>query len=710
MKKVIILIFATFLTMQLDAQIVKLSADTKNSSDAKKMTNPLLVEWKTPYQTPPFNQIKTGHYLPAFKTCINMAKKDIEAIDNNAEAPTFKNTIVALDRAGEKLTRVSGIFFNILECDATPDMQKIAMEVQPMLTEYSNSIYLDEELFKRVKTVYEKEYSQLNDIDKMLLRKTYEAFLDNGANLAKEQKEEFRNLSVELANLTLQFGQNALAATNAWQMHIKDAKDLKGIPASDLEIAQQKAQAKGLEGYVFDLSYPSKRAILTYADNRELRQEMYMHSCDIAYGGEFDNSKVIMQILNCRQRIAQLLGYKNYAEYVLHNRMAKDCEQVYNLLNELARYSIPAAQKEMKSLTDYAHKNGLKGDLQRWDYSYYSEKQKNELFKLSDEELKPYFKLENVIDGVFSLAKNLYDLRFVANKNIDVYHNDVTVYEVYKGNEFLAVLYLDFHPRDTKRSGAWMTSFREQYINEKGEDVRPLVSLVMNFTPSTQNQPSLLTFDEVTTFLHEFGHALNGMMSKVPYQSLSGTNSQHDFVELPSQLNENWATEYEFLKTFAHHYKTGELIPKKYVEQLTNMRKYMAGYASSRQLSFGYLDMMWHTSDINDIQDIRESEQKVFSKFETMPVVKEACMSTSFSHIFAGGYAAGYYGYKWAEMLEADAFSLFKEQGVMSKEVANKYVKTILSQGGSKPAMEMFKDFRGREPRIDALLERDGLK
>lgn len=690
--------------MQLDAQIITLA------SDSKKTVNPLLTEWKTPYQTPPFKQIRIEHYLPAFTTCIDLAKKDIEAIDKNPEAPTFQNTIVALDRAGQKLTRISGIFFNLLECDATPEMQKIATAVQPLLTEYSNSIYLDEVLFKRVKTVYENEYNQLNGVDQMLLKKTYEAFLDNGANLPTDKKEKFKKLSVELAGLTLQFGQNALAATNAWQKVINDKKLLKGIPEGDLEIAKQKAEAKGLEGYLFDLSYPSRRAILTYADDASLRKEVYMNSCNIAYNGEFDNSNVIKNILNCRQQIAQLLGYKNYAEYVLHNRMAKTCDKVYELLDELAEYSIPAAKNEMKSLTDYAHQHGHKGDLQRWDYSYYSEKQKNDLFKLSDEDLKPYFKLENVIDGVFSLAKNLYGLRFETNKSIDVYHKDVTVYEVYKGNEFLAVLYLDFHPRDTKRSGAWMTSFREQYVDEKGKDVRPLVSLVMNFTPSTPTQPSLLTFDEVTTFLHEFGHALNGMMSKVPYQSLSGTNSQHDFVELPSQLNENWATEYDFLKTFARHYKTGELIPRKYVDQLTNMRKYMAGYASSRQLSFGYLDMMWHTIDINEIDDIREAEQEVFSRFETMPVVKEACMSTSFSHIFAGGYAAGYYGYKWAEMLEADAFSLFKEKGVMNKDIANKYVNTILSQGGSKSAMEMFKDFRGREPRIDALLERDGLK
>lgn len=691
--------------MQVDAQSKKLQ-----SAPPKGGSNPFLQEWNTPYQTPPFSKIKVEHYIPAFKQCIEEAQQEINAIKNNREHATFANTIVALDRAGSKLNRLCGVFFNLLECDATPEMQQIAMEVQPMLTEYSNNLHLDDQLFKRVKSVYVKEYNSLSSVDQMLLKKTYDGFIDNGADLNGEQKDQFRKLSLELANLTLQYGQNALAANNDWTMVVKTKDELKGLPESEIAIAAQRAEEKGVAGYVFDLSYPSKRAILTYADNVELRKEMYLNSCNIAYHGKYDNEKIIFQILKCRQEIAKLLGYANYAEYALHNKMAKDVKTVYNFLEELAEYSIPAAQKEMQSLKEYALSHGHSGDVQRWDFSYYSEKQKDELYKLSSETLKPYFKLENVTAGVFKLASTLYGLSFEEAKNVDTYHKDVKAYKVMRGKEFIAILYLDFHPRATKRSGAWMTSFREQWNDENGQNIRPLVSLVMNFTPSTKSNPSLLTFDELTTFLHEFGHALNGMLSQVPYQSISGTNSQHDFVELPSQLNENWATEYEFLKTFAKHYKTGELIPMKYIEQLKEMRKYQAGYASSRQLSFGFLDMMWHTTDVSDVVDVREKEHEVFARFDVMPEIQESCMSTSFSHIFAGGYAAGYYGYKWAEMLEADAFSLFQEEGVMNKKVAEKYMKTILSQGGSKPALTMFKEFRGRGPKVDALLIRDGLK
>lgn len=704
MKKTLIPVLLIFSMMQVSAQSKKLQ------TSAPKNSNPFLQEWNTPYQTPPFSKIKVEHYIPAFEQCIKEAQQEIDAIKNNSERPTFANTIVALDRAGSKLNRLCGVFFNLLECDATPEMQEIATKVQPMLTEYSNNIHLDKLLFKRVKVVYEKELSKLSGADQMLLQKTYDGFIDNGANLNDIQKEQFRNLSLELANLTLRYGQNALAATNNWTMVVKTRDELKGLPESEIAIAAQRAEEKGVEGYLFDLSFPSKRAILTYADNEALRKDMYYNSCNIAYHGKYDNEKVIYQILKCRQEIAKLLGYSNYAEYALHNKMAKDVKTVYNFLDELAEYSIPAAQKEMKSLQAYANKHGLEGKVQRWDFSYYSEKQKDELYNLSSETLKPYFKLENVTDGIFKLANTLYGISFEEAKNVDTYHKDVKAYKVMRGKEFIAIIYLDFHPRATKRSGAWMTSFREQWVDENNQNIRPLVSLVMNFTPSTKDNPSLLTFDELTTFLHEFGHALNGMLSQVPYQSISGTNSQHDFVELPSQLNENWATEYEFLKTFAKHYKTGELIPMKYIDQLKEMRKYLAGYASARQLSFGFLDMMWHTIDAENINNVREKEHEIFARFEVMPEIQESCMSTSFSHIFAGGYAAGYYGYKWAEMLEADAFSLFKEEGVMNKNVAGKYMKTILSQGGSKPAMVMFKEFRGRGPKVDALLIRDGLK
>lgn len=688
---------------QLNAQNVKLSAVPASEN------NPFLEDWKTPFQTPPFSRIKPEHYIPAFEQSIKDAELEIQAIEQNYEAPSFNNTIVALDRAGERLNRVAGIFFNLLECDATPKMQEIANTVQPMITEYSNSLYLNEGLFRRVKSVYDKEFNNLKGADKMLLEKTYNAFLDNGANLSPKDKETFRQLSLELSQLTLQYGQNALAAKNAYTLNITDVKELAGVPAADLEIAKEKAKAKGLKGYVFDLSYPSSSAILKYADNRELRHTLYMNSCNVADGGEFDNTDIIIKILHCRHQMAQLLGYDNYAEYALHDRMAQTPNRVYQLLDELKEASLPAAQEEIESLNEFAHTLGFKDQLQRWDFSYYSEKQRTELFKMSTEELKPYFKLENVINGVFSLAENLYGLTFKVSPNIDVYHPDVKAYEVYHKNQLTAIIYLDFHPRETKRSGAWMTSFREESYDQNGKRIFPLVSLVMNFTPSTAKHPSLLTFDEVTTFLHEFGHALHGMLTDVPYLSISGTNTPRDFVELPSQMNENWATQPDFLKTFAHHYKTGELIPEKYVEQLKAMRKYLAGYSSLRQLSFGYLDMMWHTIDPGKITEIRDMEHSIFDPIDVMPVIKESCMSTTFSHIFAGGYAAGYYGYKWAEMLEADAFSLFEEQGVMNKDVANKYVETILSKGGSMPATEMFSKFRGREPKIDALLKRDGL-
>jgi len=704
MKKLFLPLLIILTMSQLNAQDGKLKAVPATAS------NPLLVDWKTPFQTPPFSQIKPEHYIPAFEQAIKEAEKEIFAIQNNYEAPTFQNTILALDRAGEKLNRVAGIFFNILECDATTEMQDIANKVQPMITEYSNSIYLNDELFKRVKLVYDKEFKNLKGPEKMLLEKTYNAFLDNGANLSESDKQTFRQLSLDMSQLTLQYGQNALAAKNAYTLNITNVKELAGIPDADLEIAKEKAKAKGLKGYVFDLSYPSSSAILKYADNRELRHTLYMNSCNVADGGEYDNTGVILRILQCRNQMAQLLGYNNYAEYALHDRMAQNPDRVYKLLDELKDASMPVAQKEVESLKDFAHKNGLQDELQRWDFSYYSEKQRTELFKMSTEELKPYFKLENVIDGVFSLAENLYGLNFKLSPNIEVYHPDVKAYEVYRKGQLMAILYLDFHPRETKRSGAWMTSFREESYDQDGKRVFPLVSLVMNFTPSTAKNPSLLTFDEVTTFLHEFGHALHGMLTDVPYQSISGTSTPRDFVELPSQMNENWATQPEFLKTFAFHYKTGELIPETYIKQLKEMRKYLAGYSSLRQLSFGYLDMMWHTIDPGKITEVRNLEHEIFDEMDVMPVIEKSCMSTSFSHIFAGGYAAGYYGYKWAEMLEADAFSMFEEKGVMNKEVANKYVETILSQGGSMPAMEMFSNFRGREPQIDALLKRDGLK
>ena len=674
--------------------------------------NPFDNKWTTVRQTPPFNEIKTEHYLPAFETAITEAKQDIDRIVNNPAAPDFENTIVALDRAGEKLSTVSDIFFNILECDGDDEMNAVAEEVQPLLVAYENEVYQHPGLFARVKAVYERQRSDqaLQGAEKILLKKTYDAFVAGGANLQDADKKRFRELSLELANRQLDFGQRSLKATNAWFVHVEEGSPrLSGIPEGALALAAQKAAGKGLKGYVFDLSAPDVNTVLSYADDRSLREEVYMHSNKKAYLDEFDNCENIKEILKCREEIAQLLGYEHYAHYALRNRMAKDLDHVYHLLDELKAAALPAARREMEELKQFAQNQGFEGTFERWDLSYYMEKLRQQKFSLDMEKLKVYFPLNQVIEGVFGLATTLYGLRFVKSEDIQPYHPDAQVFEVYRDEKFMAVLYLDFHPRSTKRSGAWMTEFRDQYVNADGEDVRPWVSLVMNFTPPTAEQPSLLTFNEVNTFLHEFGHALNGMLSEVKYASLSGTHSPRDFVELPSQLNENWLTEPEFLRTFARHYQTGELIPEECVTQLKKMNQFMAGYLCVRQLSFGYLDMMWHTMSASDIDDIRTLERSVFDTLEVLPVLPGTCMSTTFGHLFSGGYAAGYYGYKWAEMLEADAFALFKETGVMNKETAQRYVETILSKGGSVEAMEMFVNFRGREPKIDALLERDGL-
>lgn len=674
--------------------------------------NPLLKQWTTPRQTPPFSEIKTEHYLPAFVEAIAEAKRDIEQIVNNPAAPDFENTVVALDRAGDRLSTVADLFFNILECDGDDEMQAAAEKVQPLLVQYENEVYQHPELFARVKAVHEKQVQDnaLQGAEKILLDKTYDAFVSGGANLSEEDKGRYRELSMELANRQLDFGQRSLKATNAWFVHLeKGSPRLAGIPESALAVAAGKAADKGLDGYVFGLSAPDVNTVLTHADDRTLREEVYLHSSKKAFGGEFDNCDNIKAILKCREEIAQLLGYKHYADYALRNRMAKDLKHVYQLLDDLKAAALPVAHREIAELKQFAENQGFEGEFQRWDLSYYMEKLRQEKFSLDMEKLKVYFPLNQVIDGVFGLASRLYDLRFEKSEEIEKYHPEVQVYEVYRAEKFMAVLYLDFHPRSTKRSGAWMTEFRDQHYDAEGRNVRPWVSLVMNFTPPTPEQPSLLTVDEVNTFLHEFGHALNGMLSEVRYATLSGTHSPRDFVELPSQLNENWLTEPEFLNTFARHYQTGEPIPEEYVTQLKNLNRFMAGYLCVRQLSFGYLDMMWHTMPAADVDDILRLERSIFDTVEVLPVVPGACMSTAFSHLFSGGYAAGYYGYKWAEMLEADAFALFKETGVMNHDTAQRYLETILSKGGSVDAMEMFVNFRGREPKIDALLERDGL-
>jgi peptidyl-dipeptidase Dcp len=699
---VLIMNMLTFSQAQLDLthEMVTVSAFS---------SNPLLEKWETPYQTPPFDKIRTEDYLPAIEKAIEQARQDIRKIAEQKSEPTFENTIVALDRSGASLDKISNIFMNLLYCVSTPEMQELSLKINPMLAKFSSEIYLNIPLFQRVKQVYEKS-ENLGPAQRALLEKTYKAFVNSGANLSQKDKERFRQLTVELSTLTLNFGQNVLKYINSWQKQITDPKELDGIPELEMSLAKAKAKSKGMDGWVFDLSTPSYLAIMKYADNRELRKEFYLKFNAKAYGGEYDNTKNIIQILRKRNEMAQLLAYKTYADYVLRERMAENPSNVYQLLDELTKYSLPAAKNEITALQEFAKSIGMKEPIQRWDFTYYSEKQKKTLYDVSDEETKPYFELNNVIKGVLTLAGNLYDLQFKENFEIPVYHKDVKTYEVYCKDRLMAILYMDFFPRETKKEGAWMTSFREQYIDEQGKDVRPLISLVMNFTPSTAEQPSLLTFSEMRTFLHEFGHALHGILSEVPYKTISGTSVQRDFVELPSQIMENFATEPDFLNTFAFHYQTGESIPRQLIDKLIAADNYLAGYTSCRQLSFGYLDMMWHTTNPSEITNIAKMERTVMDKVEIMPVVDGTLMSTSFNHIFSGGYAAGYYGYKWAEVLDADAFSLFKEKGIFNPEVAESFKKNILSKGGSDKPMNLYVAFRGRKPSIDALLMRSGLK
>ena len=705
MKKITFFTFVLCFILSLNAQ----NHSNTMSNDIKN--NPLIKEWKTPHQTPPFNDIKTEHFMPAFKFAIEAAEKEIEAIVNAGKnhKPTFETVIVPLENAGELLTRVASVFYNLLSSNTSPELQALAREISPMMTEYSNKISLNKDLFVKIQQVYDNKDLLTNKEDLMLLEKAHQNFIRSGAKLDEEQKEKYRELSMKASKLSLQFSENVLNHTNSFSIHLEDNSRLKGLPQTALEIAKSKAKNKGLEGYLFDLSQPSYQAIMTYADDRDLRKEIFMAFNARAFGGQYDNSGVIKEILQTRYDIARLLGYKNFAYYALENRMAENPDNVYKLLNDLAKVSVPAGKKEVQEIQDFAETLGFNKPIQRWDFSYYAEKLKENKYNLNDQLLKPYFKLEKVIDGVFQLTTDLFGLTYKRSDKIQVYHPDVTAYEVFSGDRFMGVLYLDFHPRESKRAGAWMSSFREQRRN--GDvDVRPIVTLNMNFTPSTETNPSLLTFYEVTTFLHEFGHALHGLLSDVRYESLSGTSVPRDFVELPSHIMENWATEPGFLKTFAYHYETGELIPQDLIKRLKDAENFLAGYSFARQLMFGFTDMMWHTIDPAKVDNIVELESSAIQHVNLLPEAPGTSFSTSFSHIFAGGYAAGYYSYKWAEVLDADAFSLFKEKGVFNKEVADSFAKNILSKGGSRKPMELFIGFRGREPKIDALMIRSGFE
>lgn len=677
-----------------------------------KAENPLVQEWNTPFQTPPFDSIRTEDYEPAILYAIEEAKKEVNAIIVNRAVPGFENTIVALERAGGLLNRVLGVFFNINECNTSEQLQKVAEDITPALSAYSNDLSMNPLLFSKVKQVYDRRDDiPLTAEQRMLLDKTYKSFIRSGALLEGAEKEEFRKISEELSLLSIKYNRNVLTEQNAYTLNVRNKKDLAGLPKYAIDAAREEAKARGEKGWTFTLQYPSFGPFMMYAENRDLREQMWRAYNSVAnHNNENDNKEIAKRIANLRLRMAQLLGYSSYAEYALEERMAQNPATVDKFLADLLEASMPFAKKDLAQVQEYANKNGFLGDLQRWDFSYWSERLKNEKYAMDPEMMKPYFQLENVKRGIFALADTLYGLKFVENDKIQKYHPDVMVYEVYdKSNDkFMAVVYMDFFPRESKRSGAWMTSFRDEYKTAEGKEVRPLIQMVCNFTKPTKKEPSLLTFDEVNTFLHEFGHCLHGILAEGTYSSVTGTSVYRDFVELPSQIMENFATEKQFLDMFAVHYKTGEKIPQELIDKLTDSEKYLAGWLSVRQLFLGMIDMQWHTITEPYEGDVIALEDKVSQKAELLPKVDGALMSTSFGHIFSGGYAAGYYGYKWAEVLDADAFSLFQEKGIFNKEVSTSFRNNILSKGAKKHPMELYKAFRGHEPTNEALLRRSG--
>ncbi len=676
-----------------------------------KMENPLLTESKLPFGAPQFDKIRNEHYMPAFEQGIAEAKAEIDAIANNPEAPTFENTIEAMEYSGETLDRVSSIFYNLMEADVNEQMQQIAEEVAPMLNDYSMYVSLNEKLFERVKAVYEQRDSLALEKDQLkLLENTYRSFTRNGANLQGEDREKYSRISEELSLTTLAFQKNLLAATNAYVLNITDSTKLDGLPAYVVDAAAESAAEKGLEGWAFTLDYPSYSPFMKYCNDRELRRQMYMAYGSRAVGGEYSNCENVSKIIDLRIQSAQLLGYRTYADYALEVRMAKDAGTVNKFLADLMNPSLPYARADVKMVEDFARKNGFEGDrLMGWDFSYWSEKLQKAEYDLSEELLKPYFKLENCIDAVFDLAHRLYGINFKIREDIPGYHKDVKVYEVTdEDGSHLALFYADFFPRPSKRGGAWMTEFRGQSIKD-GVERRPFISIVTNFSKPTASTPSLITHYEFTTFLHEFGHALHGMLAEGRYGSLTGTSVARDFVELPSQIMENWGYEPEYLNTFAKHYQSGESIPMELIDKIVASKNYLSGYSQVRQLQFGLLDMAWHSLESLPQTDPVSFEKAALKPYEVMPGVAETAISPGFSHIFAGGYAAGYYSYKWAEVLEADAFSLFQEKGIFNTEVSHSFRENILSRGGSEDAAVLYRNFRGHDPEPEALMNKLGL-
>ncbi len=674
--------------------------------------NPLLREWDTLFGTPPFNLFEIAHFKPAIEATIKTATAEIEAIAENQAKPDFENTIAALDRAGGKLGDVTSILFNLNSAETSKELQSIAQDVSPLLTRFSNDITMNEKLFRKVKELYDsREKLNLNTEELMLLEKNYRNFMLGGAGLNDDRKRKFREISEELSKLSVKFEENVLDDTNAFELHITDRDELEGLPDGLIEMASMEAADRKKEGWMFTLHFPSYMPFMKYSARRELREKMYRAYSSRAYHSDsHDNTELALRISCLRLDLARILGFNNFAELVLGDRMADTTGKVYTFLEELHDASRPAALRDYESLSEFASEIGHTGKMERWDWAYYSEKLQKAKFDIDDEVLKPYFVLENAEKAIFDLAGSLYGIKFIPKKEISVYHKEVKTWEVQDNDDsFLAVLYIDYFPRPGKIGGAWMTSFREQRV-EDGNDIRPLISIVTNFTRPTETKPSLLSFNEVTTFLHEFGHALHGMLSRCTFESLSGTSVARDFVELPSQFMENFAYEKEWIAKWAFHYQTGERISDELIEKIKASSTFNEGYACNRQLGFGFLDMAWHTIT-NPVRDgIGEFESAAMEKTELFPKVEGSNMSVSFGHIFGGGYAAGYYGYKWAEVLDADAFKYFRETGVHNKMTADSFRKNILEKGGTDKPMNLYLKFRGMEPSIDAFLERSGLK
>lgn len=689
---------------------------SENCQEKTERINPFFIPYNTPHNTIPFNQIKLEDYEEAFMEGINRDNEITAKIINDPEEPTFENTIIRVDREKgdeyyELLERVSTVFFNMLSANTNDEMDELAQKMSPILTQHANDIMLNEDLFKRVKYVYE-HHRELTPEEQMLLEKQYDGFVRSGALLDKEGKEKLRQLTEEASFLSLQFSQNLLKENKAFKLHITDEKQLDGLPETARQAAAMTAKEDGVEGWVFSLDGPSYSPFMTYSSQRDLREKMFMARNTVCtHDNNENNVQICQRLVNLRREVAQLLGYDCFADYVLKHRMASDVEHVYQLFNNLLEAYTPTAIEEVKEVEEIAKEDLGDQEMMPWDFGYYSHKLQMKKYNLDSEMLRPYFQLDKVIDGVFGLANRLYGITFKENKDIAVYHPDVKAYEVFdKDGSYLAVFYADFHPRKSKQGGAWMTEYQGQWIDEKGVNNRPHVSVVMNLTKPTEEKPALLTLGEVETFLHEFGHSLHGMFANTRFESLSGTNVWWDFVELPSQFMENFAIEKEFLRTFAFHYQTGEPLPDELIERIIHSRNFMAAYSCLRQISFGLLDMAYYTQKEEFKEDIIPFEKKAWERAQIRKQLPNTCMTVQFSHIMSGGYAAGYYSYKWAEVLDADAFSVFKKEGIFNQETASRFRENILSKGGTEHPMTLYKRFRGQEPTIDALLERNGIK